>query len=187
MPPALLHSFAKPSQEAFVTLVRTEGVRAWDDKGKEYLDALGSLWYCQVGHSRTEIVDAVSAQLRNLSSYHTFAPFGSDVSDRAAERILSVSPFPDGRVFLCCSGSESIDSAFKLLRKIPQISGQHDRQIILRRGRGYHGVNLGGTSVQGIPANRDGWGELMPHVMEIRPISNRLPASSPSTANGSPA
>lgn len=165
--PALLHAFAKASEESFVSLVRAEGVRAWDDQGKEYIDALASLWYCQVGHGRREIIDAVAAQLRELSSFHTFAPLGSAISDQAAERIVSVSPFPDGRVFLCCSGSESIDSAVKLLRKVPILKGQPERQIILRRARGYHGTNLGGTSVQGIAANREGWGELLPHVIEI--------------------
>jgi putrescine aminotransferase len=169
MPPKLLHPFSKPTQEKFVTLVRADGVRAWDEDGKEYIDALGSLWYCQVGHGRDEIIDAVAAQMKQLGSYHVFAPMGSDVSDRAAERIVGVSPFPDGRVFLCGSGSESIDTAVKLVRKIPQIQNDPDRQIILRRTRGYHGVNVGGTSVQGIAANREGWGDLMPHVIEIDP------------------
>ncbi len=170
MPPTLLHAFAKPSQEKFVTLVRADGVRLWDDTGKEYLDGLGSLWYCQVGHGRHEVIDATVAQMRTLGSYHTFAPIGSDVSDAAADRIRSVSPFTDGRVFLCCSGSEAIDTALKMSRKISILRGQPERQIILRRGRGYHGVNFGGTSVQGIPANREGWGDLVPHVLEIDPV-----------------
>ncbi len=169
MPPALLHAFAKPSQDAFVTLVRAEGVRTWDDTGKEYIDGLGSLWYCQAGHGRSEIIDAVTEQMKALGSFHTFAPLGSDVSDKAAERIMSVSPFPDGRVFLTCSGSESIDTAVKLLRKIPILNNEPDRQIILKRTRGYHGVNLGGTSMQGIAANREGWGDLLPHVIEVDP------------------
>ena len=169
MPPTLLHAFAKPTQESFVSLVRSEGVRVWDDGGNEYLDALASLWYCQVGHGRSELIDAVTAQMKQLGSFHTFAPIGSAISDQAAERIVSVSPFPDGRVFLCCSGSEAIDTAVKMLRKIPLITGQPDRQIILRRSRGYHGVNVGGTSVQGIAANREGWGELLPHVIEFDP------------------
>ncbi|MFT7474506.1 MAG: putrescine aminotransferase [Verrucomicrobiales bacterium] len=169
MPPKLLHAFAKPSQEHFVTLVRSEGVRVWDDTGKEYLDGLGSLWYCQVGHGRDQIIDAVTMQMKTLGSYHTFAPIGSDVSDAAADRIVSVSPFTDGRVFLCCSGSEAIDTALKVARKVPILRGEPQRQIILRRGRGYHGVNLGGTSVQGIPANREGWGDLLPHVLEFDP------------------
>ena len=112
-----------------------------------------------------------------MSSYHTFAPMGSDVSDAAAERIRSVSPFPDGRVFLCCSGSESIDTAIKLLRKIPILRKQSERQIILRRGRGYHGVNIGVTTMQGISANREGWGELFPNVIEIDPTNIESAAS----------
>ena len=167
MIPALLHAFSKPTSENFHTLVRSEGVRVWDDKGNEYIDGLGGLWYCQIGHGRPELIDAITEQLQKMSSYHTFAPMGSDVSDAAAERIRSVSPFPDGRVFLCCSGSESIDTAIKLLRKIPILRKQSERQIILRRGRGYHGVNIGGTTMQGISANREGWGELFPNVIEI--------------------
>ena len=177
MIPALLHAFSKPTSENFHTLVRSEGVRVWDDKGKEYIDGLGGLWYCQVGHGRPELIDAITEQLRKMSSYHTFAPMGSDVSDAAAERIRSVSPFPDGRVFLCCSGSESIDTAIKLLRKIPILRKQSERQIILRRGRGYHGVNIGGTTMQGIQANREGWGELFPNVIEIDPTNIESAAS----------
>jgi len=92
---------------------------------------------------------------------------GSDISEAAAERIRSVSPFTDGRVFLCSSGSESVDSAIKLIRKTAILRGEPDRQILLRRGRGYHGVNIGGTTLQGIPANREGWGDLLPSVLEI--------------------
>ena len=171
MTSALLHPFSKPSSDNFRTLVRSEGVRVWDDEGNEYIDGLGSLWYCQVGHNRAEIVQAITNQLQTLSSYHTFAPMGSQISDQAAERIRSVSPFPDGRVFLCSSGSESVDSAIKIMRKVAILRGEPQRQIILRRGRGYHGVNVGGTTLQGIPANREGWGDLLPKVLEIDPTN----------------
>ncbi len=177
MIPALLHAFSKPTSEDFHTLVRSEGVRVWDNKGNEYIDGLGGLWYCQIGHGRPELIEAITEQLQKISSYHTFAPMGSDVSDAAAERIRSVSPFPDGRVFLCCSGSESIDTAIKILRKIPILRKQPERQIILRRGRGYHGVNIGGTTMQGIPANREGWGDLFPNVIEIDPTNIESAAS----------
>ncbi len=43
MIPALLHAFSKPTSENFHTLVRSEGVRVWDDKGNEYIDGLGGL------------------------------------------------------------------------------------------------------------------------------------------------
>ncbi len=177
MTSALLHPFSKPSSNDYRTLVRSEGVRVWDDQGNEYIDGLASLWYCQVGHNRPELIEAIASQLKTLSSYHTFAPMGSDISEAAADRIRSVSPFPDGRVFLCNSGSESVDSAIKLMRKVAILRGQSERQIILRRGRGYHGVNVGGTTLQGIPANREGWGDLLPSVLEIDPTNIESAAS----------
>ena len=177
MTSALLHPFSKPSSNEYRTLVRSEGVRVWDDQGNEYIDGLSSLWYCQVGHNRPELIQAIANQLQTLSSYHTFAPMGSDISEAAAERIRSVSPFTDGRVFLCSSGSESVDSAIKLIRKTAILRGEPDRQILLRRGRGYHGVNIGGTTLQGIPANREGWGDLLPRVLEIDPTNIESAAS----------
>ena len=177
MTSALLHPFSKPSSNSFRTLVRSEGVRVWDDEGNEYIDGLGSLWYCQVGHNRTELIQAITSQLETLSSYHTFAPMGSQISDQAAERIRSVSPFPEGRVFLCSSGSESVDSAIKIMRKVAILRDEPERQIILRRARGYHGVNIGGTTLQGIPANREGWGDLLPRVLEIDPTNIESAAS----------
>ena len=61
----LLHPFAPPSKaEAdFINIVRGKGSLLWDDEGNEYVDGLASLWYCQVGHGRAEIVDAVAEQL----------------------------------------------------------------------------------------------------------------------------
>jgi adenosylmethionine-8-amino-7-oxononanoate aminotransferase len=170
MIPKLLHPFAKPSKDSadYRHLVRAHGVRLWDDKGNEYIDGLGSLWYCQVGHGRSEIVEAVAQQMSTLI-YNVFDPWAVDVAEAAAERIAAVSPHPDGRVFLACSGSEAIDSAFKIARLVPQLRGDHQRQIVLRRTRGYHGVAGAGTSLQGIAPNRDGWGDLVPHIIEIDP------------------
>lgn len=176
MPPKLLHPFGKPAAQDYRNIVKTEGVRLYDDQGREYIDALGSLWYCQVGHGRTEIVDAVADQL-SRAAYNVFAPFANDAPEQLAERVTSLSPLPDGRVYLCCSGSESIDSAMKIARGVAQLKGEPDRQIIVRRGRGYHGVNFGGTSVQGIPSNREGWGDLLPHIVEIDPDNIESAAS----------
>lgn len=170
MIPKLLHPYAKPAKdsEAFRHVVRSEGVRLWDDKGNEYIDALGSLWYCQVGHGRSEIVDAVAKQMTDML-YNCFDPWANGAAEAAAARIASVSPHPDGRVFLACSGSEAVDSAFKIARLLPQLRGDTERQILLRRTRGYHGVAGAGTSLQGIAPNREGWGDLVPHIIEIDP------------------
>jgi adenosylmethionine-8-amino-7-oxononanoate aminotransferase len=77
------------------------------------------------------------------------------------------SPHPDGRVFLGCSGSEAVDTALKIARLVHQRKGDTERQVVVTRTNGYHGTNFGGTSVQGIAPNRQGWGDLVPHVIEI--------------------
>jgi putrescine aminotransferase len=169
MSDAFLHPFARPArtESTYRRIVRAEGTRLWDADGKEYLDAVANLWNCHVGHGRSDIIDAVADQLRSLDCYNTFEPFSNDVAVQAAEAIRSLSPHPDGRVFLGCSGSDAVDTALKLVRHVHGRRGDGDRQIVVTRGRGYHGTNLGGTSVQGIEGNRTGWGELLPGVEEV--------------------
>jgi len=166
---ALLHPFASPAKPEgdFIRIVRGEGSTLWDDQGRSYIDGLASLWYCQVGHGRPEIVDAVAAQMSVLEAYNIFDPFTNEPAQRAAEMIVGRSPMPDGRVFLACSGSEAVDTALKLARRHYQISGDSERQLLVTRTGGYHGTNFGGTSAQGIAPNKEGWGELLPHVAEV--------------------
>ncbi|MFN3257832.1 MAG: aspartate aminotransferase family protein [Ilumatobacter sp.] len=168
---ALLHPFADPAkpEEGFIKIVRAKGTTLWDEHGKSYLDAMGSLWYCQVGHGNQEMIDAISSQLGALDTHHIFDPFTHQPAIDVAEAIASKCPMPDGRVFLGSSGSEAVDTALKLMRQYHRLRGDHDRQIIVRRTRGYHGTNWGGTTAQGIELNREGWGDLVPHFIEVDP------------------
>jgi adenosylmethionine-8-amino-7-oxononanoate aminotransferase len=166
---AFLHPFAPPSKpEAdYIRIVRGDGALLWDADGNEYVDGMASLWYCQVGHGRTEIIDAITMQLRAIEAYNTFDPFTNEPAAELAEMVAARSPHPDGRVFLACSGSEAVDTALKLARMYAQLRGDADRQIIVGREKGYHGTNIGGTSAQGLPPNREGWGDLLPHIVHV--------------------
>ncbi|MEM7276037.1 MAG: aminotransferase class III-fold pyridoxal phosphate-dependent enzyme [Actinomycetota bacterium] len=165
----LIHPFSdlSKSEGDFINIVSAEGSTLTDDRGKQYLDGMASLWYCQVGHGRREIIDAVCNQMNELAVYNTFDPFTNDRAREASDLIADKSPLPDGRVFLGCSGSEAVDTALKIARIVQQRRGRPDKQIILRRTHGYHGTNFGGTSAQGIAPNRDGWGDLVPHFIEV--------------------
>ena len=169
MTDALLHPFSPPGMPEgdFVEIVRGEGSLVFDSNGREYVDAMANLWLCQVGHGRTEIIDAVTAQMHQMEAYNTFAPFTNGPAARVAEMIAERSPHPDGRVFLGCSGSEAVDTALKIARQVQQRRGQDGRQVIVKRTNGYHGTNFGGTSAQGIAPNREGWGDLAPHFVEV--------------------
>ena len=166
---ALIHSFSFPSkaEKDFIQLVSAKDCTLVDVNGKKYLDALASLWLCQIGHGNEVVINAIKEQLDLLQTYNIFDPFTNGPAAEAAEKIRSLSPHPDGRVFLGCSGSEAIDTVIKFARLFQQRRGETGRQIIVRRTSGYHGVNIGGTSVQGIEGNRIGWGDLLPHVVEI--------------------
>jgi adenosylmethionine-8-amino-7-oxononanoate aminotransferase len=166
---ALLHPFAPPSKpEAdYIRLVRASGSTLYDDRGRSFIDGMAGLWYCQVGHGRPEMIDAITSQLDALDAYHLFDPFTNGPAVDAAEAIRSRSPHPDGRVFFTCGGSEAVDTALKLARLVGRMRGDSERQIIVRRTTGYHGTNFGGTSAQGIAANREGWGDLVPHFVEV--------------------
>jgi len=164
---AFLHPFAKPTKDNFIKLVRGQGALVWDDKGNELVDGMASLWYCAVGHGRKEIADAVAAQISTLEAYSTFDPFTSEPVEKLAEKLVSICPMPDARVFFCGSGSEAVDSAMKLARLAHVQAGHPERTLIISRMRGYHGTNYGGTSAQGLPLNKVGYGPLVPDVEQV--------------------
>ena len=168
-PHALLHPFAPPAkpESDMINIVRASGSTLYDDQGKSYIDGLASLWYCQIGHGRAEMADAMASQMRDLAVYNTFDPFTNPPAARAAEMIVEHSPLSDGRVFLGCSGSEAVDTALKIARLYAQRTSGAERQIVITRTNGYHGTNFGGTSAQGIALNREGWGDLVPHFVEV--------------------
>jgi putrescine---pyruvate transaminase len=164
---AFLHPFAKPTGTDFITIVKGEGSVVWDNTGKSYIDAMASLWYNAVGHGRHEITEAVTAQMNKIAVFNCFDPFTNEPTEALAERIRDLAPVDDARVFFAGSGSEAIDSAMKLARIAHVQAGQPERDIIISRGRGYHGVNYGGTSAQGLPLNQQGFGPLLPGIINV--------------------
>jgi putrescine---pyruvate transaminase len=162
--PTFLHPFAKPAKDAsgFISLVGGKGAVLWDRAGKQYIDGMASLWYCNAGHGQHRIVDAAKAQLDQLACYNTFDPWTNEPTELLADRIAGIAPFDGARVFFCCSGSEAVDTALKLARMAQARRGHPERQLVVSREGGYHGTNYGGTSAQGIPANQEGWGALVP-------------------------
>ena len=112
-PDGLTHDgrFLKPFP---VYVEHAAGSKKYDPDGNEIIDGMASLWYCAIGHGRREMADAVAAQMSTLEAYSCFDPFTNVPADTLAAKLVSLCPIPDARVFLCGSGSESIDTAMKL-------------------------------------------------------------------------
>ncbi|MFN8020229.1 MAG: aminotransferase class III-fold pyridoxal phosphate-dependent enzyme [Acidimicrobiales bacterium] len=167
MPSAFLHPFAKPTRESFVRIVRGEGALVWDADGNELVDGMASLWYCAIGHGRGEMAEAIAAQAREIAAYSCFDPFTNGPAEQLAAELHEIAPMADSRVFLCCSGSEAVDSAMKLARIAHVQAGQPQRKLIISRVRGYHGVAYGGTSAQGIAPNKENFGPFVADVVQV--------------------
>lgn len=156
--PALWNAFANMASLAghAVTIVRGEGCQVFDTDGRPYLDALASLWYCNVGHGREELAEAAATQMRQLAAYQTFEPFSNLPAEALARRIADLAPVPGAKVFLTPGGgSDAVDTAAKLARSYWRAMGQGAKQVTIARSHAYHGMNAYGTSLGGIPANTE--------------------------------
>jgi putrescine aminotransferase len=162
-----LHPYARPTRTDFVKIVRGEGARVYDVDGKEYVDGMASLWYMNVGYGRDEIVDAIAAQMRQLPAYNAFDPFTNEPAEQLADRLAGIAPVDDPRIFLTCDGSEAVDSAIKIARVAHVQAGHPERTLIVSRSLAYHGVTYGGLTAQGLPANQEGFGPLLPDFVNL--------------------
>lgn len=167
--PAVLHPFAKPAEptEGFLQIVRGRGAEVFDSEGKAYFDALASLWYCNIGHGREEIAEAVARQVRTLEAFHLFDRYTNPPVEELSEKLSDMAPMPGARVFYTSSGSEAVETALKLARIAHHLSGRPERTVVVSRRPSYHGVTYGAMTATGIPANRDGFGPLVQDMEQV--------------------
>ena len=164
---AFLHPFSETGRTDHTTLVSGHGSTVVDSDGKEYLDAIASLWCVNVGHGRPEVIEAVHSQMQALATYNTFGRWTNEPAEQLAELISARAPMPDSRVFFTNSGSEAVDTAVKLARLTHSLGGDGDRMLVVSREGGYHGTAYGGTSLQGIQPNKVGYGTLLADVTHV--------------------
>jgi len=138
-------------KRAPVEFVRGEGALLWDAEGKEYLDFLGGISVCSVGHCNPEVVEAVREQAGRLM--HTSNLFYTEPMVRLAERLAESSL--GGRVFFSNSGTEANECAIKIARKHAHRRGISAPEIISFE-RDFHGRTYGSLSATpALAANPD--------------------------------
>jgi adenosylmethionine-8-amino-7-oxononanoate aminotransferase len=167
---AYWHPFADMSVVAAtgpLVIASGEGAHVVDESGRRYLDATAALWYCNVGHGRRELAEAAADQMTRLAAYTTFGDFATRPTLELAERLASIAPVPGSKVFLTSGGSDSVDTAVKLVRRYWQAVGRPDKTVIVSRRHAYHGMHTGGTSLAGIGPNRLGYGPLLADTAQV--------------------
>ncbi|WP_425093549.1 aspartate aminotransferase family protein [Tropicimonas sp. S265A] len=153
-------------------IVEGKGMRVWDQKGKEHLDAVsGGVWTVNVGYGRERIADAVRDQLVKMNYFAQTA--GSVPGARFAEMLIDKMPGMS-RVYFVNSGTEANEKAFKMIRQIAHKRFGGKKHKILYRERDYHGSSIAAMSAGGQQERNAQYGPYtpgfvsVPHCLEYR-------------------
>lgn len=154
---SVLHPYtnlsAHPAKGPLV-IAKGQGVRVFDESGKDYIEGMSGLWCTSLGFSEPRLAEAAKAQLDELPFYHLFNHKAHPAAIRLAERLIELAPVPMSKVFFANSGSEANDTAIKLVWYVNNALGRPEKKKIIARNKAYHGVTLAAASLTHLPNNQ---------------------------------
>lgn len=151
----------------FPVYARGKGAYIWDEKGNRYFDGTSALWFANIGHGNERVAEAIYKQALTLENFHTFVGNNHRPALDLIAKLAELSPIDDPRILLGSGGSDAADLALKLARRYWQAVGKPNKQHILSRNSGYHGLHGFGTSIIGDPELREGYGPLVPETERV--------------------
>jgi 4-aminobutyrate--pyruvate transaminase len=171
-------------QEGPLVIVRGDGVHVIDEHGKRYLEGMAGLWCASLGFSESRLVTAAERQMRTLPYYHAFSGKVPGPVTALVAKLMDWAPtqaLRNGRLLFANSGSESNDTAFKLVRYFHNARGQPLKKKIIARHKGYHGVTMAAASLSGLPIMHQHFDLPLPGVLRVSAphhYGNALPGES---------
>lgn len=164
-------------------IVRADGPYFWDSEGKRVLDGMSGLWTTSIGCGRKELAEAAYAQMLELPYYNTFFQTTHPRVVELSTKLAEIAPAGISQVFYGSSGSESNDTAIRLIRYYwNAVKNEPKRRIIISRKYAYHGSTIAATSMGGMGLMH---GQMYPvyegfrHVMEPYWYGNANDGESP--------
>lgn len=134
-------------------IVRGRGSIIWDIEGREYIDMGASYGVCNVGHCDQGVMRALSDQVKKLT--YISSSYDNPARRELMDSLISISPGGLTRVYLCNSGTESVEAAIKF---VFHLTG---RKKLVAARRGFHGRTLGSLSLTFNPSHRKGMEDLL--------------------------
>ena len=142
-----------------LVLERGEGAHVYDTRGRRYVDGLSCLFCCQIGYSYgAEMAEVAAEQLRTLS-FNTNWATAHPPSIELAGRLAALAPEGIEKVFFTSGGSESVETAWKLVRQYHLANGEPERTKAIARDVAYHGVTLGALALTDVPRFKRPFGD----------------------------
>ena len=149
-------------------IVEAKGVYLKNHQGQTQIDASSGLFCNPLGHGREEIIDAITKQLKTVDYAQPFQQ-GFGGSFELATKISKHTPGNLNRIFYTICGSTAVETAIKIAVAYHKARGEGHRFRFVGRERGYHGMNIGATSVGGMINNVKTFANvLMPGVLHMR-------------------
>jgi len=164
------HPYTQPRQlerEGPLVIVRGQGVQVFDEQGQAYIEGMAGLWCASLGFSEQRLVDAAMRQMQELPYYHAFSGKVPGPVTALVEQLMAWAPVPMARVLFANSGSESNDTAFKLVRYYHNAIGKPDKKKIIGRDKGYHGVTAAAASMSGLPVMHKHFDLPLPGIVRV--------------------
>lgn len=144
---------------------RGDGTTLVDTDGKLYIDGVSSLWCTVHGHRRSEIDEAVRAQLDRVA-HTTMLGLSHPSAIELAARLARIAPPGLERVFYSDSGSTAVEIALKIAFQYHAQNGRTERRRFIRMRDAYHGDTIGSVSVGGIDLFHETYRPLLFETVE---------------------
>ena len=141
-------------------ITRADGVYIYDADDNKILDGMSGLWCVNAGYGRDELVEAAANQLRELPYYNSFFQCAHPPSIELSRMLMEITQPQFNRVFYTGSGSESIDTMIRMVRRYWDLLDQPERQFIISRENAYHGSTVAGASLGGMKPMHEQGGTL---------------------------
>src|SRR5512135_81055 len=140
-----------------IALVRGQGAHVWDSDENEYVDCVGGQGSVNIGHANPVVAEAIALQAKTLITCPEM--FYNDRRAELEQKLTSITGMP--RVFLCNSGTESVEAAIKFARLATKRTG------IVAAMRGFHGRTFGALSATWEKKYREPFEPLVPDYSHI--------------------
>lgn len=145
-----------------VNFVRGEGARLWDSDNTEYLDALGGIAVCALGHAHPVVTDAITQQAQTL--LHTSNLFAIENQENLAAKLCELSGME--AVFFCNSGAEANEAAIKISRLYARQQNISNPLVLTFNGS-FHGRTMATLSATGNTKVHDGFAPLVDGFLHL--------------------
>lgn len=147
-----------------VLFERGEGMRLYDDEGREYLDFVSGIGVVNLGHAHPAVAEAVQQQMRTL--VHVSNLYHVEHRDALAERLSGLAG-GRWRTFFCNSGTEAVEGAIKLARRWGKARRGEICYHVVSAERSFHGRTMAALSATGQPSKQDAFAPLLPGFTHV--------------------